>query len=157
MERYTRILLHFIHTVANHVYQVESFVYSTSLTQITHPIRHKSVDLALREVGYHVRDWGGGTQTGEALRAFNYRWSRRVLGRGAVVMLITDGWDRGDPDLLAAEMARLQRSCHRLIWLNPLLGVPDYEPLTRGAQAILPYVDDFLPIRNLANSGIDRA
>ena len=98
-----------------------------------------------------MRDWGGGTQTGEALRLFNYRWARRVLGRGAVVMLITDGWDRGDPDLLAAEMARLQRSCHRLIWLNPLLGVPDYEPLTRGAQAMLPYVDDFLPMRNLAN------
>ena len=71
-----------------------------------------------------MRDWGGGTQTGDALRAFNYHWARRVLGRGAVVMLITDGWDRGDPDLLAAEMARLQRSCHRLIWLNPLLGVP---------------------------------
>ncbi len=151
MERYTRVLLHFLHTLANGIYQVESFVYSTSLTHITYPIRHKSVDLALRDVGHRVRDWGGGTKTGEALKTFNYQWSRRVLGRGAVVLLITDGWDRGDPDILRAEMARLQRSCHRLIWLNPLLGAPEYEPLTRGAQAMLPYVDDFLPVRNLAN------
>lgn len=151
MERYTRVLLHFVHTLANNLYQVESFVYSTLLTHITHPIRHKSVDVALREVGHRVRDWGGGTKTGEALRTFNYQWARRVLGRGAVVLLITDGWDRGDPDMLRTEMARLQRSCHRLIWLNPLLGAPEYEPLTRGAQAMLPYVDDFLPVRNLAN------
>lgn len=151
MERYTRILLHFVHTLANNLYQLESFVYSTTLTHITHPIRHKSVDLALREVGHRVRDWGGGTRTGDALRTFNYRWGRRVLGRGAAVLLITDGWDRGDPGLLRAEMSRLQRSCHRLIWLNPLLDAPGYEPLTRGAQAILPYVDEFLPLRNLAN------
>ncbi|MBC7813888.1 MAG: VWA domain-containing protein [Burkholderiales bacterium] len=151
MERYTRVLLHFAHTLANNMYQVESFVFSTSLTHITHPIRHKSVELALREVGLRVRDWGGGTKTGDALRDFNYHWSRRVLGRGAVVMLITDGWDRGDPDVLKLEMARLQRSCYRLIWLNPLLGAADYEPLTRGSQAMLPYVDDFLPVRNLAN------
>ena len=90
-------------------------------------------------------------RTGEALRTFNYHWSRRVLGRGAVVLLITDGWDRGDPDMLRAEVARLQRNCYRLIWLNPLLGAPQYEPLTRGAQALLPFVDDFLPVRNLAN------
>ena len=151
MERYTRVLLHFLHTLANGIYQVESFVYSTALTHITYPIRHKSVDLALRDVGHRVRDWGGGTKTVEALKTFNYQWSRRVLGRGAVVLLITDGWDRGDPDTLRAEMARLQRSCYRLIWLNPLLGAPEYEPLTRGAQAMLPYVDDFLPVRNLAN------
>jgi uncharacterized protein with von Willebrand factor type A (vWA) domain len=151
MERYTRILLHFVHTLANNLYQVESFVYSTDLTHITHPIRQKSVDLALRDVGQRVRDWGGGTRTGDAIRTFNYRWARRVLGRGAVVLLITDGWDRGDPELLRAEMARLQRNCHHLIWLNPLLGAPEYEPLTRGAQAMLPYVDDFLPVRNLAN------
>lgn len=151
MERYTRVLLHFAHTLANSLYQVESFVYSTTLTNITHPIRQKSVDLALREVGLQVRDWGGGTKTGEALRIFNYQWGRRVLGRGAVVLLITDGWDRGDLDLLRLEAARLQRSCHRLIWLNPLLAAPDYEPLTGGAQALLPFVDDFLPVRNLAN------
>lgn len=151
MERYTRILLHFMHSFASSMDQVESFVYSVHLTRITHQIRHKSVDHALQQVGTTVKDWGGGTRSGEALREFNYRWSRRVLGRGAIVMLITDGWDRGDPDLLNHETDRLQRSCHRLIWLNPLLDLPDYEPLTRGAQALLPHIDDFLPLRNLAN------
>lgn len=151
MERYTRIFLHFMHTFASSADQVESFVFSVHLTRITHAIRHKSIDRALQEVGTAVHDWGGGTRTGDALREFNYRWSRRVLGRGAIVMLITDGWDRGDPDLLRQEAARLQRSCHRFIWLNPLLDIPDYEPLTRGAQALLPNTDDFLPLRNLAN------
>jgi uncharacterized protein len=151
MERYTRIFLHFMHIFASSMDQVESFVFSVHLTRITHAIRHKSVDRALEEVGTTVKDWGGGTRTGEALRLFNYRWSRRVLGRGAIVILITDGWDRGDPDVLRHEAARLQRSCHRLIWLNPLLDLPQYEPLTRGAQALLPYVDDFLPLRNLSN------
>src|SRR5207244_7197410 len=88
---------------------------------------------------------------GEALRTFNVRWARRVLGHGPVVLLISDGWDRGEPDLLRREMNRLQRSCHRLIWLNPLLGSRDYQPLTRGMQAALPYVDDFLPVHNLAS------
>jgi uncharacterized protein with von Willebrand factor type A (vWA) domain len=151
MERYTRIFLHFMHTFASHMDQVESFVFGVHLTRITHPIRHKSVDYALQQVGLMVKDWGGGTRTGEALRMFNFRWSRRVLGRGAIVLLITDGWDRGDPELLRHEMARLQRSCYRLIWLNPLLDLPQYEPLTRGAKAILPHTDDFLPLRNLAN------
>jgi len=151
MERYTRILLHFMHTLAQTMFQVESFVFSTRLTRVTHPLRHKAVDVALREVGSSVKDWGGGTRTGDTLHEFNYRWGRRVLGRGAVVMVVTDGWDRGDPDVLRREMVRLQRSCYRLIWLNPLLDAPEYEPLTRGAQAMLPYVDDFLPIRNMAN------
>ncbi len=151
MERYTRLLLHFMHTLAQSVGQVESFVFGTRLSRITRAIRHKSIEVALREAGTSVKDWGGGTRMGEALHTFNYRWSRRALSHGAVVALITDGWDRGDPDLLRAETQRLQRNCYRLIWLNPLLGAPQYEPLTRGAQALLPYVDDFLPIRNLAN------
>lgn len=151
MERYTRVLLHFVHTLANSMYQVESFVFGTRLTRITRQIRRKSADKALTEVGARVKDWGGGTRTGDALHTFNYYWARRVLGRGAVVLLITDGWDRGDPELLRTEIARLQHNCHRLIWLNPLLGAPQYEPLTRGAQALLPYVDDFLPVRNLAS------
>ncbi len=151
MERYTRIFLHFMHSFASSMDQVESFVYSVHLTRITHQIRHKSVDHALQQVGTTVKDWGGGTRSGEALREFNYRWARRVLGRGAIVMLITDGWDRGDPKLLHHEADRLQRSCYRFVWLNPLLDLPDYEPLTRGAQALLPHVDDFLPLRNLAN------
>ena len=151
MERYTRVLLHLIYSIANTMYQVEAFLYSTQLTRITHPIRRYSVDETLRHVGADVKDWGGGTKTGDALKTFNKKWGRRVLGRGAIVMLITDGWDRGDPDELGKAMKRLQMSCHRLIWLNPLLGAVEYEPLTRGAQAMLPHVDEFLPIDNLAS------
>lgn len=105
----------------------------------------------MKEVSTTVQDWAGGTRIGGALKHFNYDWARRVLGHGAVVLLISDGWDRGEPALLAQEIARLQRSCYRLIWLNPLLGLPDYEPLTRGMQAALPYVDDFLPAHNLSS------
>ena len=151
MERYTRVLLHFMHTLAGSLFQVESFVYSTDITRITRQIRQKNVDDALEDVGQAVLQWGGGTMTGECLHRFNWVWSRRVLGRGAVVLLITDGWDRGDIPILHQEMERLRHSCRRLIWLNPLLDIPEYEPLTRGAQALLPYVQDFLPITNLAN------
>lgn len=151
MERYTRVLLHFMHTLAGTDFQVETFLYSTDITRITRQIRQKNVDDALEDIGQTVKQWGGGTMTGESLHTFNWVWSRRVLGRGAVVIIITDGWDRGDIPLLHTEIARLQRSCQRLIWLNPLLDVPEYEPLTRGAQALLPYVDDFLPITNLSN------
>ena len=151
MERYTRILLHFMHTLAGSMYQVETFLYSTDITRITRQIRQKNVDDALEDIGHVVKQWGGGTMTGESLHTFNWTWSRRVLGRGAVVMMITDGWDRGDIPMLHKEMARLKHSCQRLIWLNPLLDAPEYEPLTRGAQAMLPYVDDFLPITNLSN------
>lgn len=150
MERYTRLLLHFMHTLAHTSYQVESFVFSTQLTRITRGLRNKSIDTTLKLVGETVQDWGGGTRTGEVLHQFNFRWARRVLGRGAVVILISDGWDRGDPDELRREMDRLQHNAHRVIWLNPLIGA-NYEPLTRGAQAMLPFVDDFLPVRNLAN------
>ncbi|MCB0083738.1 MAG: VWA domain-containing protein, partial [Caldilineaceae bacterium] len=93
----------------------------------------------------------GGTRIGEAIRTFNYDWARRVLNQGAVVMVISDGWDRGDVQLLGREMDRLHRSCHRLIWLNPLLGAEDYQPLVRGIQAALPHIDDFLPVHNLAS------
>jgi len=96
-----------------------------------------------------VQDWSGGTRIGEAIHNFNYHWARRVLGRGAVVMIISDGWDRGEPRALAVEMERLQKSCHRLIWLNPLIGSEGYQPMTQGLLAALPYVDDFLSVRNL--------
>jgi len=151
MERYTRLLLHFMHTLASSIYQVESFVFSTRLLRITRLMRRTSVDGALREVGTSVNIWGSGTCTDAALHTFNYRWGRRLLGHGAVVLLITDGWDRGNTEHLKHEMARLQRSCHRLIWLNPLLGDANYAPLTQGAQAMLPFVDDFLPVHNLAS------
>jgi uncharacterized protein with von Willebrand factor type A (vWA) domain len=152
MERYTRLLLHFIYGVKAALSQpVEAFVFSTRLTRITRPLQARDLDLALKDVGELVHDWAGGTRIGESLKAFNFSWGRRVLGRGAVVLIISDGWDRGDVDLLGREMARLKRNCHRLIWLNPLLGAPDYEPLTRGIQAALPNIDNFLPVHNLAS------
>lgn len=152
MERYTRLLLHFLYSLAEGLDQkVEVFVFSTRLTRITRQLRGRDVDKALKEVAHAVPDWAGGTRIGEAVKGFNFRWGRRVLGKGAVVVLISDGWDRGDPALLDAEMGRLQRSCHRLIWLNPLLGSARYEPLTRGMQAALPHIDDFLPVHNLAS------
>ena len=152
MERYTRMLLHFVYALTKGLeQQVESFVFGTHLTYITHQLADRDVDRALRHVSHTVTDWSGGTRIGEALKCFNYDWARRVLGRGAVVLLISDGWDRGDPELLGKEIARLQRSCYRLIWLNPLLGSVDYEPLTRGMVAALPYVDDFLAVHNLAS------
>jgi hypothetical protein len=152
MERYARLLLHFIYSLTAGLHQpVESFVFSTRLTRITRELKNKNIDLALRDVSQVVNDWSGGTRIGDVLKDFNFHWGRRVLGRGAVVLLISDGWDRGDIDLLGKEMARLQRNCHRLVWLNPLLGSDDYEPLTRGMQAALPYIDDFMPVHNLAS------
>ncbi len=149
MERYTRMLLHFLHTVALSGQQLEAFLFATRLTRITRHLETRGVDQAVAQVAHAVPDWAGGTRIGEAIKAFNYRWARRVLRGGPVVLVISDGWDRGDPDLLGREMARLQRSCHRLIWLNPLLGSPTYQPLTRGMQAALPHIDDFLPAHNL--------
>ncbi|MCB8980402.1 MAG: VWA domain-containing protein [Ardenticatenaceae bacterium] len=152
MERYARLLLHFIYSLAKGLEQeVEAFVFSTHLTRITRQLRGREIDRALAEVSREVTDWSGGTRIGDSLKTFNFAWGRRVLGRGAVVLLISDGWDRGDPVLLKQEIGRLQRSCHRLIWLNPLLGLAEYEPLTRGMQAALPYIDDFLPVHNLAS------
>lgn len=152
MERYTRLLLHFVYGMKAALHQpVEAFVFSTRLTRITLPLQIRDLDLALKNVGELVHDWAGGTRIGESLKSFNFEWGRRVLGRGAVVLIISDGWDRGDVELLRREMARLERSCHRLIWLNPLLGAPDYEPLTRGIQAALPHIHDFLPVHNLAS------
>jgi hypothetical protein len=151
MERFTRLLLHFVYSLVEGLTNqtVESFVFSTRLTRITRQLRHRDVDTALSNVSKVVTDWNGGTRIGECIKTFNFAWGRRALGHGAVVLVISDGWDRGDPRLLGDEMARLQRSCHRLIWLNPLLGSPEYEPLTRGMQAALPYCDEFLPVHNL--------
>jgi uncharacterized protein with von Willebrand factor type A (vWA) domain len=151
MERYARVLLQFIYVVTSRLDRVESFVFSTRLTRITRQLRNRNVERALDGAAAVVHDWAGGTRIGEAIRTFNYDWGRRVLGQGAVVMIISDGWDRGDIDLLGREMDRLHRSCHRLIWLNPLLGAADYEPLVRGIQAALPHVDEFLPVHNLAS------
>lgn len=149
MSLYSRLLLHFIHTISNGLLNVEAFVFGTRLTRITRQLKRRDVDDAVRDVSKTVQDWSGGTRIGDALHFFNQKWSRRVLGRGAVVLIISDGWDRGDANVLEVEMDRLQHSCHRLIWLNPLLGSPDYRPLTIGMKTALPYIDNFLPAHNL--------
>ena len=151
MERYSRLLLHFAHAVTRRHQRVEAFLFSTRLTRITRQLRAPRPDDALEAVARSVPDWSGGTRIGGAVKEFHQRWGRRVLNGGPVVLLISDGWDRGDPGELGDQIARLQRSCHRLVWLNPLLGTADYAPLTRGLQAALPFVDDFLPARTLAN------
>jgi hypothetical protein len=153
MERYARMMLHFIFGVTGHTggARAETFLFATRLTRVTHQMTHHRTANAVLSVPRRVPDWGGGTRIGEALRAFNVRWARRVLAHGPVVLLISDGWDRGEPELLRQEMSRLHRSCYRLIWLNPLLGAAGYQPLTRGMQAALPFVDDFLPVHNLTS------
>ncbi len=149
MDRYSRMLLRFVHALEHGLDAVEVFVFGTRLTRITRELRKRDVDQAIEDVVASVDDWSGGTRIGEAIKTFNYEWSRRVLRSGATVVVISDGWDRGDPDLLGDEMARLQRSCRRLIWLNPLLGAPGYQPLTQGIRAALPSIDHFLPVHNL--------
>ncbi len=149
MSLYSRLLLHFIHTISSGLQHTEAFVFGTRLTRITRQLRKRDVDDAIRDVSKNVQDWSGGTRIGECLRDFNYHWARRVLGHGAVVLIISDGWDRGEPAVLRAEMDRIQHSSHRLIWLNPLLGAPDYRPVTIGMKTALPFIDDFLSAHNL--------
>jgi uncharacterized protein with von Willebrand factor type A (vWA) domain len=149
MSLYSRLLLHFVHTVSNGLINVETFVFATRLTRITRQLARRDVDVAIEEVTKSVQDWSGGTRIGESLHTFNYLWARRVLGRGAVALIISDGWDRGDTRVLEEEMARLRRHCHRLIWLNPLLGQEDYRPVTAGMRTALPFIDDFLPANTL--------
>ena len=145
------MLLHFAHGLAGRDRRLEAFLFSTRLTRVTAEIRGRHLDRAVASVARVVPDWSGGTRIGDAIREFHQRWRRRVLHGGPVVLLISDGWDRGDPYVLKREIARLQRSCHRLVWLNPLIGTPGYAPLTRGLQSALPFVDDFLPARTLNN------
>jgi len=150
MEQYSRLLIYFTYSLAAALSQkVETFVFGTRLTRITRQLQHKDLAVAIQEVAHSVPDWSGGTRIGQSLKSFNFEWGRRVLSRGAVVLIISDGWDRGEPELLGSEAARLKRNCRRLIWLNPLLGSRRYEPLTRGMVAALPYCDDFLPVHSL--------
>ena len=151
MERYSRMLLHFAHALTLRHQRVEAFLFSTRLTRVTTQLRLRRPDEALAAVGRSVPDWSGGTRIGGAIKEFHQRWARRALTGGPVVLLISDGWDRGDPGELRDQIARLQRRCHRLVWLNPLIGTADYAPLTRGLQAALPFVDDFLASRTLTN------
>jgi len=149
MERYSRMLLHFMHAVTSDRDRVHSFVFGTRLTNVTRQLRARDVDIALAKIGDLVEDWSGGTRIGHCLHEFNRVWSRRVLGQGAVVLLITDGLDRDAGQGLEVEMERLHKSCRRLIWLNPLLRFEGYAPLASGARAIIRHVDDFRPVHNL--------
>lgn len=149
MSRYTRMFVHFMHTLTNDRDRVHTFLFGTRLTNVTRHLRHRDVDLALSKVTASVEDWSGGTRIGECIKTFNVHWSRRVLGQGAVVILISDGLDRDAGRGLSAEIDRLHKSCRRLIWLNPLLRFEGFEPKSQGIQALLPFVDEFRPVHNL--------
>lgn len=153
MSRYSRMFLHFVHAVTNDRDRVYSFIFGTRLTNITRHLQYRDVDVALDRVANAAMDWSGGTRIGESLLEFNHFWSRRVLGQGAVVLLITDGLDRGDIDGLGLEIERLHKSCRRLIWLNPLLRFQGFRPEARGVRTILPHVDDFRTVHSLNSLG----
>lgn len=149
MSQYTRIFLHFLHALTENRGRVHTFVFGTRLTNLTRQMRRRDPDEALAECAAAVKDWSGGTRIGETLHEFNRLWSRRVLGQGAVVLLITDGLEREDTDSLSREMERLRKSCRRLIWLNPLLRFDGFEARARGVRAMLPHVDEFRPVHTL--------
>jgi uncharacterized protein len=149
MERYSRMVLHFLHALTRARPHVSSFVFGTRLTNVTRSLRARDVDEALGAVGRDVTDWSGGTRIGESLHAFNKEWSRRVLGQGAVVLLITDGLERGEPALLRREIERLHKSCRRLVWLNPLLRYDGFEPRAAGIKAMVAHVDELRTVHHL--------
>ena len=151
MSRYTRMFLHFMHAVTNDRDRVHTFLFGTRLTNVTRYLRNKDIDLAIEQVTDAVEDWSGGTRISESLCDFNRFWSRRVLGQGAIVILISDGLDRDAGRGLHMEIERLHKSCRRLIWLNPLLRFDGFRPKSQGIQAILPSVDEFRPVHNLSS------
>ena len=151
MNRYAQILLHFLHAVANDRDRVSTFLFGTRLSNITRQLRHRDPEIAFQMVSHAVPDWSGGTRIGEALANFNRDWSRRVLGQGAVVLLVTDGLDREGAAGLAENMERLHKSCSRLVWLNPLLRWDGFQPKSQGIRAMLPHVDEFRTVHNLAS------
>lgn len=149
MSQYTRLFLHFLHAVTDARKRVHTFLFGTRLTNVTRALKERDPDEALAACTQEVEDWSGGTRIATSLHAFNKLWSRRVLGQGAIVLLITDGLERDGDDRLTFEIDRLHRSCRRLIWLNPLLRFDGFEAKARGIRAILPHVDEFRPIHNL--------
>ena len=151
MSRYAQILMLFLHAVTNDRDRVHVFLFGTRLSNVTRQLRHRDAEVAFQMVSHVVPDWSGGTRIGEALDTFNRFWARRVLAQGAIVLLITDGLDRDGARGLAENMDRLHRSCRRLIWLNPLLRWAGFEPKSQGIRAMLPHVDDFRPVHNLAS------
>jgi uncharacterized protein len=150
MSPYARMLLQYLQACVAARARVEAFVFGTRLTRITRELAGRDPDRALARAADHVSDWSGGTRIGASLAALNREHGRRI-GRGAMIVVLSDGWDRGDPDELAAEMGRLRRCAHRVVWLNPLAADPRYEPLTRGMQAALPHVDHLLPGNSIAS------
>ena len=149
MARYAQVLLHFLHAVANDRDRVHVFLFGTRLSNITRQLRFRDPEVAFQMVSHAVPDWSGGTRIGEALAEVNQRWARRVLGQGAVVLLVTDGLDRDGVAGLAENMDRLHRSCRRLIWLNPLLRWDGFQPKSGGIRAMLPHVDEFRTVHSL--------
>jgi uncharacterized protein with von Willebrand factor type A (vWA) domain len=150
MTPYARILLQYLHASVAARRRVEAFAFGTRLTRITHELGGRDHDLALERAADAVMDFAGGTRIGESLATLNREHGRRV-GRGAVVVVLSDGWDRGDPEELGLEMARLRRSAHRLVWLNPLAAHPEFAPLTRGMRAAIPHTDELLAGNSLAS------
>ena len=149
MSQYTRLFLHFLHAITDARKRVTTFLFGTRLTNVTRAIRARDPDEALAACSAHVVDWSGGTRIATSLHAFNKQWARRVLGQGAVVLLITDGLERDADDTLSFEMDRLHRSCRRLVWLNPLLRFDGFEARAKGVRTMLPHVDELRPIHNL--------
>jgi uncharacterized protein with von Willebrand factor type A (vWA) domain len=150
MEPYARALVRFLHTAVVGRGRVEAFALGTRLTRITRELSSRDPDEALAAAARRVHDWSGGTRLGEGLREFNDRWGVRGMARGAVVVILSDGWDRGEPDVLAEQMARLARVAYRVVWVNPLKATPEYAPLARGMAAALPYVDEFVEGHSVA-------
>jgi hypothetical protein len=150
MEPYARALLRFLHTAVVGGTRVEAFALGTRLTRLTRELSSRDPDEALAVAARRVTDWSGGTRLGAGLRTFNDRWGVRGLARGAIVVILSDGWDRGDPELLGSEMARLHRVAHRIVWVNPLKATPEYAPLARGMAAALPHVDEFVTGHSVA-------
>jgi uncharacterized protein with von Willebrand factor type A (vWA) domain len=152
MERHSRLMLRFVHAIFRSPgIRAEAFVFGTHLTRITRDLRARDPDRALARISESVTDWSGGTRIGDSFREFNLRWARRVLSTSGIVVVLSDGWDRGDPAIVRDETARLQRSCHRLVWIDPLAGGTEPRPLAAGMAAAYPSIDDFIPVRDLAS------
>ena len=149
MNRYSRMFLHFLHAITSDRDRVHTLVFGTRLTNITRHLRNRDVDVAMNRVTAAIQDWAGGTRIGASLEKFNRKWSRRLLGQNAVVLLISDGLDRDVGEGLGAEMERLHKSCRKLVWLNPLLRYEGFQPRPSGVRAMLPHVDAFLPVHNI--------
>ena len=149
MDSYSQFLIQFLYSLQSEIKSLRTFVFSTRLSDATPYLRHKDVNQALKRLSLEVHDWSGGTQIGNCLKTFNFDYGRTILNSRTIAIIISDGWDRGDTDLLSEEMERLRKKCHKLIWLNPLLGSPGYRPIDRGMRTALPYCDEFMSAHNL--------